>query len=272
MKYYRVRDWGKHFENNRTREMVKMSWVPVPNKHDGEGFQRIMHEPDGMVIYGCWHLILQVASKLRDRGTLLRDDGTPVTAECLAIKTGWNRPEDFTRSLEFCSSPDVAWLEVLTTEQDGIPHPPAEIPHPPARNGMELNGMEEKRREENATRQARRRENQKNADAVDGVTRNGPVTHSHISPATDYVKILLESDNPSLTQIVKAIQTCRPDIPHVADYAITNRLQGWARDDARIKAVKSFVLDLQTATVLPKSITGMLNAYLSNAEKYEGAK
>ena len=119
-----------------------MRWVPVPNKHDGEGFQRIMREPDGMVIYGCWHLILQVASKcLRCRGTLLRDDGTPYTADSLSLKTGWRNVADFKRALEFLSSPDVAWIEVVTQEGAGIPQEPA-------RNGREWNGRERKGRED----------------------------------------------------------------------------------------------------------------------------
>jgi hypothetical protein len=122
---YRIRNWSQHFENNRTREVVNMVWVPVPNKHDGEGFRRIMREPDGIVIYGCWHLILQVASKsLRHRGTLLRDDGTPMTAESISLKTGWGSVDNFQRALDFLSSPQVAWIETFTpapatTSQEG---------------------------------------------------------------------------------------------------------------------------------------------------------
>ena len=128
-----------------------MRWVPVPNKHDGEGFQRIMREPDGMVIYGCWHLILQVASKcLRCRGTLLRDDGTPYTADSLSLKTGWRNVADFKRALEFLSSPDVAWIEVVTQEGAGIPQEGAGIPQEPARNGREWKGREDIKPEPNA--------------------------------------------------------------------------------------------------------------------------
>jgi len=127
-----------------------MRWVPVPNKHDGEGFQRIMREPDGMVIYGCWHLILQVASKcLRDRGTLLRDDGTPYTAESISLKTGWRNVDDFKRALSFLSSPDVAWIELVTQEGAGIPQEGAGIPQDPARKGTEWKGRERNGRERN---------------------------------------------------------------------------------------------------------------------------
>lgn len=140
--FYRIRDWTKHFENNRTREMDKMRWVPVPNKHDGEGFQRIMQEKDGIQIYGCWHLILQVASKMPVRGTLLREDGTPITATILALKTGWRHPQDFQRSLDFCSSADVAWVEHVKPVQLEIPQVGAGNPQVGARKGRELKGIE----------------------------------------------------------------------------------------------------------------------------------
>lgn len=73
MKVLRIVDWGRHFENNRTRELKRMDWVPVPNKHDGDGFTELLDHRDGVLHYGAWHLILQVASKCVPRGTLLRD-------------------------------------------------------------------------------------------------------------------------------------------------------------------------------------------------------
>lgn len=143
MTTYRIRNWEQHFENNRTREMVKMAWVPVPNKHDGEGFQRIMREPDGLILYGCWHLILQVASKcLRERGTLMRDDGTPLDAEAIALKTGCRDSKAIQRALDFLSSSAVAWIEALTENGQVIPQEGAPIPQEGARKGIEGNGIE----------------------------------------------------------------------------------------------------------------------------------
>lgn len=115
-KLYRIRDWNRHFENNRSRLIQAMSWVPVPNKHDGEGYRTIMAEPDGLMIYGAWHLILQVASKCRTRGILARDDGTPLTARAIALKTGCLEVQAIQRALDFCSSPEVGWIDVVTIE------------------------------------------------------------------------------------------------------------------------------------------------------------
>ena len=77
MMAYRIRNWERHFENNRTKELRKMSWVPVPNKHDGDGYTDLMSRKNAMALYGAWHLILQVASKCEPRGTLVRDIVNP---------------------------------------------------------------------------------------------------------------------------------------------------------------------------------------------------
>ena len=140
---YRIRDWARHFENNRTREVVNMVWVPVPNKHDGEGFRRIMREPDGIVIYGCWHLILQVASKcLRERGTLLRDDGTPMNAESISLKTGWGAVDNFQRALDFLSSPQVAWIETFTPDAAEMSQEPAAASQVARARGQDRRGQD----------------------------------------------------------------------------------------------------------------------------------
>jgi hypothetical protein len=39
---YRIVDWDELFENSRTRQMKKMTWVPLPNKHDGDGYTELM--------------------------------------------------------------------------------------------------------------------------------------------------------------------------------------------------------------------------------------
>ncbi len=33
-----IRNWSENFENNRTRDLKEMKWIPVPNKHDGDGY------------------------------------------------------------------------------------------------------------------------------------------------------------------------------------------------------------------------------------------
>lgn len=143
-----IKDWDIHFENNRTREMKTMQWVPVPNKHDGDGFTELIQEKNGLELYGGWHLILQVASKCRPRGTLLRDSGQAHAAGSIARKTR-SKEGSIQASIDACLR--IGWLEYKTMPdielQDGaeIPQALAEISQEPAWNGMEGNGREEKR-------------------------------------------------------------------------------------------------------------------------------
>ncbi len=87
MDCYRIRDWDKHFENNRTRLLKHLDWVPMPNKQDGDGYTELVDHPDGPAHYGAWCAIVQVASKCHPRGTLLRDGSTPHTPQSLARKS-----------------------------------------------------------------------------------------------------------------------------------------------------------------------------------------
>ena len=84
---YRIKDWQEHFENNRTKDLKKMSWVPFPNKHDGDGYTELLDHDDGPAHYGAWCALVQVASKCEPRGTLIRDTGKPHDSVTLARKT-----------------------------------------------------------------------------------------------------------------------------------------------------------------------------------------
>ncbi len=221
--YYRIKDWQQHFENNRTREMKCMAWVPVPNKHDGEGYQRIMQEKDGIIIYGCWHLILQVASKcLRERGTLLRDDDTPITASSLAIKTGWRHEADFQRAMDFLCSPDVAWLERVAINTEEIPHPPAAAAHPPAWNRIEGNRKE-------------RREG-------GGGDQQLP-------------------DNPTIPDLVAYIKKCRPEFHNLPAAGFENELKD-APSSIRKAVVMEFVENMVNSVSPPPIPSRLLSGYI----------
>jgi hypothetical protein len=117
---YKIKDWNKHFENSRSRRVETLHWIPVPNKHDGEGFRSIMQRPDGIVIYGCWHLILQVASKCHPRGTLVRADGSAMDAQAIALKTG-AKESDIKKALEILSKSPISWVECHPSDTQVTP-------------------------------------------------------------------------------------------------------------------------------------------------------
>lgn len=84
---WRVKDWDALFENSRTRCYERLTWVPIPNKHDGDGYTQLVEHEHGATHYGAWCVLVQVASKCKPRGTLIRDGGVPHDANSLSRLT-----------------------------------------------------------------------------------------------------------------------------------------------------------------------------------------
>ena len=147
MTLYRIKDWSVHFENNRTRELKAMAWVPVPNKQDGDGYTTLVSRENGAAILGAWLVILQIASKCDPRGTLLRDGKKPHDPHSLARIS--RLPAGIIQeALEICVK-EVQWIEIvedITIPQDGATIPQGGAPRVCARNegkGMELKEQKE---------------------------------------------------------------------------------------------------------------------------------
>jgi len=88
--------------------MKQMRWVPVPNEHDGDGYSSLAEMENPVIIYGCWILITQVASKCHPRGTLVRKNGEPHDEQSLSRLT--RMPQDnFAGSIKALLQ--IGWLE-----------------------------------------------------------------------------------------------------------------------------------------------------------------
>lgn len=107
-KVYAVVDWPRLFEKAQSRRCASALWVAVPNKHDGNGYRRIVAYPDSCQIFTAWILILEVASKMPERGILYKD-GYALDAEDLAIKTGFPTAI-FELAFEKLQDKKVQWL------------------------------------------------------------------------------------------------------------------------------------------------------------------
>lgn len=139
-KTYSVVDWGTLYENNRTRDMREMRWVPVPNRHDGDGYTTLVDRENGAALLGCWIVILQVASKCQPRGTLLRESAVPHDAASLARIT--RLPKTLIQEALEILERECKWLICIESHEGAeIPHPPAVFPHP-TDDGREGNGTE----------------------------------------------------------------------------------------------------------------------------------
>jgi len=135
---YSVADWQNRYENNRTRELKAMNWVPVPNSHDGDGYTQLVCRENGAAYLGAWLAILQVASKCDPRGTLLRDGGKPHDATSISRMT--RLPVEIIQAtLDVCLN-ECNWLTV-NGRQEGAAKPQegAAKPHP---TDEEWNGRE----------------------------------------------------------------------------------------------------------------------------------
>lgn len=115
MKLYRIKDWSQLYENNRTKELKKLGWFPMPNKQDGDGYTLIVDRPDGAAILGAWLVCIQIASRCDPRGTLLRDCKIPHDSASLSRMS--RLPSKIIESmLELTSSSEVNWIEVVDYE------------------------------------------------------------------------------------------------------------------------------------------------------------
>lgn len=81
---FRIAGWEATYENNRTKELKTLNWVPIPNRMDGDGYTELIDHKDGAAHLGAWIAIVQIASKCDPRGTLLRDGRRPHTSESLS--------------------------------------------------------------------------------------------------------------------------------------------------------------------------------------------
>jgi len=130
----RVRDWDRLYENNRSREMKRTGWFPVPNDLSADGYVELVSHENGAAHLGAWTALLMVASKAKPRrGFLVREDGRPHTAELLSLVT---RLPSSILEIAIKRLLEIGLLEVVDVDSHEIselpPHPPAGIPHPPA--------------------------------------------------------------------------------------------------------------------------------------------
>ena len=128
MTLYRIRDWPHLFENNRTRELKKLDWIPVPNKHDGDGFTDLISRPNGPALFGAWILILQLASKCDPRGTLIRNPASscgniaskrgvvPMPHTAATISRITRCPEDLIQHCLEVLTGEIGWIDSIDME------------------------------------------------------------------------------------------------------------------------------------------------------------
>lgn len=135
----KITNWDTVYENAQSRKVHRLSWVPVPNKHDGERYSELMATKDSAEIFAAWILILQVASRSQHRGSLLRDNGKCHTPESLALKTR-GKVEWFKKAIPYLLQ--IGWLEGVMEDASSA------LPERSQSAGLEGKGTEQNRTED----------------------------------------------------------------------------------------------------------------------------
>jgi len=161
----RVARWKDNFENNRTREMRTMAWVPVPVKLGGDGYTELIDHPNGAAHFGVWIAVLEVAAGCDIRGTLLRDSGRPHDASSISRLT--RIPADMVREA-LGRLLEIGWLVADgcddTAPSCGVPAPSCDEPA----GEREMPAPSRVRREQNRTEQNRTETSERRALGENG--------------------------------------------------------------------------------------------------------
>lgn len=129
---YSIKNWDLIYENNRTRELKRLDWVPIPNRLDTDGYSYLMSLDDGPQLFAVWIVLVQLASRSPTRGVLLRPNSEPHNS--LSISRITRIPfELVTRAVSILAGGEVDWLYATPPEfpinnYDPIPQPDATIP------------------------------------------------------------------------------------------------------------------------------------------------
>lgn len=161
---WKIIDWNGHYENSRSRTIKDSSWVAVPNKHDGKGFAKIAKHPQRCELFSVWVLVVQLASKMPERGLLVDSDGDLTFLDMelktrfpkklfefalpwLEKETGWIINTETVEKYQPDSTVTEAYQETDTQVTDDHQEPDREV----RRKGTEGKGTEQNRREGKGT-------------------------------------------------------------------------------------------------------------------------
>lgn len=130
---YRIKNWDKLFENNRTRSLKRMDWIPIPNKMDGDGYTDLLDHPNGAAHLGAWVAILQIASRCDMRGTLCRLTSAGITPHDFKSFARISRISASVFAEAIPRLQEIGWIEAVSDCSDGKTQSPPnvseEIPH-----------------------------------------------------------------------------------------------------------------------------------------------
>jgi hypothetical protein len=156
MKLYRIKNWEELYENHMTRKLVRLNWVPIPNKHDGLTFRRITKNAKACDILCAFILMVQLASKTmpKERRGYLERNGIPLSPDDMGDSTGFSG-DCFKTAIEFFLENGSDWIEEINVKSPDVSgESPDASGFPPAERKKEGNERIEEngKKEEKETR------------------------------------------------------------------------------------------------------------------------
>ena len=73
---YRIRDWDRHFENNRTRELKRLPWVPIPTDLSNDAYIELVEHRFGPAHFGVWIACVEIAVIIPTGESLMQKNAT----------------------------------------------------------------------------------------------------------------------------------------------------------------------------------------------------
>jgi hypothetical protein len=116
MNLYRIRNWQDLYENNRTRELKTIKWIPFPVKLSGDGYCQIMEEKNGPAIFGTFVALVEMSAQCDPRGTLIRSSGEPHTFLTIGRICRIN-PTLIEQTIYFTSQ-KLNWVEIINLDDN----------------------------------------------------------------------------------------------------------------------------------------------------------
>ena len=129
-----IKDWDVLYENSETKKYKHLKWVPIPNKHDGQGWGELWNLPEAPEIFAAFIIMLEIASRCPKRG-VIHKDGVSYGPREMALKS--RAPE----GIFFKAIPalmQIGWIEEI--EISGEIRKSSELP---SANRIEQNRIEQ---------------------------------------------------------------------------------------------------------------------------------
>jgi hypothetical protein len=137
---YIIKNWCRQYETAETRKLKRLNWIAVPTDTSDKIYRRITRLENGAEVLGIWLSILEVASKMPERGVLKDKDGDLNFQDFEDI--GGFPAEKYQMAVEILASDKIGWIEKekclnfkengnLPTSPDDLPTSPDNLPKPP---------------------------------------------------------------------------------------------------------------------------------------------